>query len=145
MKNILIISIIVIALFALAGAYVYRQAKIPAPLPFYGTSLGAMGAQNLVITPTPTQAPPLNQIGLSVTSPVNNAVVTNPKVTVSGHTVPGADVGINDMDIKADTNGNFSTTITLDEGENTIDVIASDADGNASEQMLTVTYNPPGQ
>lgn len=150
MKNGLPILIIVVALLALGGVYAYRQMNktVGVNLPSYSLSGTAAartgGGMGGIAVPTPTQAP-LNQISLTVTSPANSSTLTTSSVVVSGSTVANADVIINDTDVKADANGNFSTTLTLDEGENTIDIIASDADGNSSEQMLNVTYNPPGQ
>ncbi|MEK7129420.1 MAG: Ig-like domain-containing protein [Patescibacteria group bacterium] len=78
---------------------------------------------------------------LMVTSPANGATVTNASLTVSGKTAPRAEVFVNEKETKADANGNFSVNITLDEGENSIVLIANDADGNVAEKELTVTYN----
>ncbi len=81
------------------------------------------------------------EISLTIDTPANNSTVTSPTVKVSGKTVPNADVSVNDTELKADGSGNFSTTVTLDEGENIIGIVANDANGNSSEQDLTVTYN----
>lgn len=84
------------------------------------------------------------QISLSISSPTNGSSVSSSGVTVNGKTAPLAEVMINDKEIKADSKGNFSTTISLDEGENIITVVANDADGNSAEKEITVTYAPPG-
>lgn len=81
-------------------------------------------------------------ITLSVSLPVNNSTVSNSSLTVKGKTVAGAEVFINDTETKADTVGNFSATITLEEGDNYILVVANDAAGNYSEKELSVTYTP---
>lgn len=79
-------------------------------------------------------------ISLQITQPQPNTTVSNPTITVSGKTSPNADVFVNDKELKANATGNFTTTITLDEGENPIIVVANDADGNSAEQQILVTY-----
>ncbi|MBI3379855.1 hypothetical protein HY029_03820 [Candidatus Gottesmanbacteria bacterium] len=86
----------------------------------------------------------LSQIQLSVISPTDNSVVTSPILTVKGNTKPNAELSINDKDTTADANGNFSTTLTLDEGENLIIITANDANGNVAEKEFTITYNVEG-
>jgi hypothetical protein len=81
-------------------------------------------------------------ITLTVTSPVDNSQVQTSTVAVTGKTVPNAEVSVNDKDIKANATGVFSVTISLDEGENPIMVVANDANGNAAEQEITITYIP---
>lgn len=86
-----------------------------------------------------------NQITLNVASPQDGATVSDANISVSGKTLPGADVFVNETELTADANGNFSTQLTLDEGENTISVSANDNSGNSAEQELTVTYTVPNQ
>lgn len=81
-------------------------------------------------------------ISLAISSPVNNITVTSSSLVVRGKTAPKSEVFVNDAETKADTNGNFSVTLTLDEGENYILVVANDANGNFSEKELTITYTP---
>lgn len=96
------------------------------------------------VLPSPVVSPsytPQKQIELNITSPQDNAVVTKPTLVVTGKTVPSADVSVNEVDTKADTKGNFSATLILEEGENAIMIVSSDQNGNYSETDLTVTYN----
>lgn len=81
------------------------------------------------------------EISLTITSPVSGGQVTSATVTVKGKTAAYAEVFVNDQETKADENGNFSVKVTVDEGENTIIVIANDVDGNIAEKELTVTYD----
>lgn len=98
---------------------------------------------------TPTGALPTStgtagyQAGISLTinSPANGLEVVTPNVTVVGKTAPNAEVFVNDASGKADVNGLFSVSTSLDEGENTIVVTANDANGNSAEQEVTVSYN----
>lgn len=99
---------------------------------------GNPGAMN--ITPTSIPSEKVNQITLSVTSPSNNTTVTSPSVVVKGVTLPGADVSVNEKDVVAGASGAFSATLTLEEGDNYIIVVAVDPDGKVAEQELTVTY-----
>lgn len=81
------------------------------------------------------------EITLTVTQPQDNAVVSLDRLTVRGKTVPNAEIYINDTEGKSDANGNFSLTITLDEGENYIFVTAVDSDGNVADSERYVTYD----
>ncbi len=79
-------------------------------------------------------------ITLAVNTPSDNTTVTSGSIEVRGKTVPDAEVFVNDAEAKADGNGNFAVTISLDEGENYILVVANDAQGNYSEKEITVIY-----
>lgn len=95
------------------------------------------------VVPSTAQASTLvTGITLSISSPVNNSTVANSSVAVKGKTVANADVFVNDTETKADGNGNFSVTLSLDEGENYILIVANDVNGNYSEKDLTITYTP---
>lgn len=91
----------------------------------------------------PTKATQLvSGIQLTVTAPSGNMTVSSSSLTVRGKTAIGAEVFVNDIESKADSSGNFSATLTLDEGENYILVVANDSSGNYAEKEFTVTYTP---
>ena len=95
--------------------------------------------------PTSTAKEPVSLVSgitLTVSSPSNNTTVSNSSVTVKGKTVAAAEVFVNDSVTKADDNGNFSVTLSLEEGDNYILVVANDAAGNYSEKELNITYAP---
>lgn len=94
-------------------------------------------------TPAAAGAGYQSGVQLTVDGLVDGSSVTSPTVNVSGKAAAKAEVSVNDIDLVADAVGNFSTNITLDEGENLIVVIANDQDGNSAEKDLTVTYNGP--
>lgn len=103
----------------------------------------------LIPTQTETAAPPSEpsvstspQILLTITSPLPDSTVYTPTISVRGKTVPRAEVSVNEKDTTADSSGNFSATLTLDEGENTIFITAVDDEGNSAETELIVTYEP---
>lgn len=87
-----------------------------------------------------TQSSYADGISLQVTAPKDKQTITTPSLTVTGKTSPGADVFVNDMELRANGSGNFSAQITLDEGENAIVIVTNDQEGNSAEKELIVTY-----
>lgn len=79
-------------------------------------------------------------MSLTVTQPSTNQTVTTGSVVVSGKSTPNADISVNEKDIKADAQGNFSTSVSLDEGENVITVVAVNEFGKTAERDINVTY-----
>jgi hypothetical protein len=79
-----------------------------------------------------------NKISLVLTSPLNGVTLKSGVVSIKGKTSPNAEVFVNDASTKADAQGNFTLNLTLDEGSNTVTVTANDADGNVTEQNLSV-------
>lgn len=77
-------------------------------------------------------------IFLEVAQPINNSMVANTIASLTGRTIPNASVFVNDQELKADANGNFSTSVTLDEGQNDIYVVAADDLGNSVEKDIIV-------
>lgn len=100
-------------------------------------------SENTVPTTQPTQSV-VNpaQITLTITSPSDQAKFTNKTVLVKGQTVKGAEVAINEQNVVADTNGNFSASVNLEEGDNYIDIVATDLNGETAEKELVVFYTP---
>jgi hypothetical protein len=95
-----------------------------------------------IITPVPQGgAVTASEITLTISSPVNGSTVTTPTIIVRGKTKPNAEVFVNDEDTIADASGNFSVSLSLDEGDNPIVVSANDADGNVAEKEFTVNYD----
>jgi len=79
---------------------------------------------------------------LQVLSPLDEAVVNTPQVDVTGSAPAGTVVSIDDEILIVGSDQQFKTTVTLDEGPNLIEVIASDENGNEMSVLLTVTYEP---
>lgn len=96
------------------------------------------GARQVTVLPTQTIVAG-QKVFLTITSPVDEVTVSQNKVTVTGKTVAGADVSVNEKDLTADADGNFSATISLDEGENPILITAGNGDG-FEEKEITVYY-----
>lgn len=89
-----------------------------------------------------TSAPTLN-----VTSPVDNLLTNSNKVTVAGTAAPGSDavtlasVKINETTVSVGSGGAFSKEITLQEGENTITIVAEDSIGKTTTVTRHVTVD----
>ena len=95
-------------------------------------------------TPTPTPEAPETSFFLDVIQPVDNSIVNTDKVEVRGDTRPRAVVSVNEEITSVGSDGIFSVTITIEEGPNIIEVIASDEKGNEAMTILTVTLTNGG-
>jgi hypothetical protein len=80
----------------------------------------------------------LEKIFLEVDEPKNSITVNNPIINISGKTISNAYIFINEQELKADINGNFTSATTLEEGENYILIVASDDLGNSVEKDILV-------
>lgn len=86
--------------------------------------------------------PPSNvPLTLTITSPTDQASVSQPSVEVSGSVSTDAVLTIND-DIYDLPAGSFSETVALAQGPNAIEIVASNMSGNEVDKVLTVTYQP---
>src|SRR6185436_4460491 len=92
---------------------------------------------------------------LTITLPANNATVTSPSLTVIGAASDSgrgnngvSSVTVNGVSASGGTaiganTANWSATISLNPGVNTITAVAKDTLNNASQQQVSVIYNPP--
>ena len=96
--------------------------------------------------PAATAAPMPNIVPagffLEVRAPQNEVVVSVSPLSVKGATAPDAVATVNGLEVEVDAQGQFVTQVTLEEGPNTIEVLASDFQGNQEAQTLTVIYIP---
>lgn len=74
--------------------------------------------------------------------PPDGLVVSDPDIPVIGGTRPEAVVGVNGIPVDINSLGIFSTTVTLEEGGNFIEVLATDIDGSVRFQTVAVFYIP---
>lgn len=81
---------------------------------------------------------------LNLSSPDDNKIIQggDKKVTVSGKTDTGVQIFINGSQTIVDKDGNFSTDIILNEGDNSISIKAVDSASNSTETERKVTYKP---
>lgn len=132
----LIFAIAIIFLVGAGAFFLATQAKVKqliVPSANYTQSSGVNS----------TLPPSSQTMFLTISSPKNGEVLTASTTEVKGKTVGGSEVFINDQETKADSNGNFSVLINLDEGENIINIIANDKDGAFKEEEITVIYETP--
>jgi hypothetical protein len=132
-----VIGIVAVAVLILVYLFITKgySGKGTTTLPYVQTT--APGASPVASQEAGTVTS--DKISLTITSPKDGDALDSTNVTVKGKTSPNADVFVNDQEGKADSNGNFSISIGLDEGSDLIVVSANDSDGNAAQEELTVT------
>lgn len=93
-------------------------------------------------TPTPTPKP---TVYISLSNPEDESIVSSKTLTVSGKTNPDATVIIytdsTQQVIQPSTQGDFSTTITIGDGENLIKMTSILPSGETIMVQRTVTYS----
>ena len=93
-------------------------------------------------TPAATPVPQTLELSLLVFSPEDNIVVEESQLEVTGRASPDATVSINGQVADMEDSGEFSASVSLMEGPNLLEVIASDLAGNLLFEVLTVVYIP---
>lgn len=95
-----------------------------------------------VAKPTPT---PKSSLFLSIDSPEDEDVTDRKTVTITGKTVIGATIVIStessDQVVQASATGSFSTTATIDNGVNQIEITAIAPNGEEITIVRTITYS----
>jgi len=94
------------------------------------------GVQSITVLPTQEIVIGNQKMFLEVNSPTDGAQVSTNKITVSGQTMSKAEVSVNEKDLVADDNGNFSTTVSLEEGENFISITAGNENGFEEKEIV---------
>src|SRR5258706_8104495 len=103
----------------------------------------AVGQASSTAASQPTQtseAVVAQPLYLQILSPQDGDTVNTSQVDVTGSAPAGETVSVNDDIIIVDASQQFKSTVTLDEGPNLIEIIASDDSGNETSLELTVTY-----
>ena len=93
-------------------------------------------------TPNIDSANSSASLWLQVVSPQAEAVVNTPQVDVIGSAPTGTVVSVNDDIFLVGDDQQFKTIVSLEEGPNLIEIVASDDNGNETSLILTVTYEP---
>ena len=99
----------------------------------------------VIIQPTQTVASaPVTSgsLWLQILSPQDEAVINIPQVDVIGSAPAGTVVSINEEILIVGDDQQFKITVSLDDGPNLIEIVASDENGNEMSLLLTVTYEP---
>jgi uncharacterized protein YfaP (DUF2135 family) len=126
------IAVLAVIIATLAAAWLTGCSKAP--------SSNAVNATTAIAsTPAGTQSGMVQSgLPLSITQPLDAAVLTSTTLTVSGRTTAGAGVEVNEASGIADAQGNFSVPVILEEGPNALDISASDGQGRIGEIILMV-------
>lgn len=89
--------------------------------------------------------PPEILPSLSLTSPIDESISKEAKISVMGTTSPSSWVVVltekGELTVQADTKGNFETTISLISGENEIEVKSFGDKGEVVSKTVTVVYS----
>lgn len=129
----LFIAVIIGLLIALGSFFFYQYTKQVKP-----TEIKEIKIQN----PSPA---PQSSVFLSIDQPNDESVTDNRIVHVNGKTVPNAKIVIltqgNEEAAIPTADGSFSTDITIESGENIIQVIAVAPDGEIVSAKRIVTYS----
>lgn len=80
---------------------------------------------------------------VSVTTPANDQVVTHSSVLVKGNVTPGANISIDNVPISTDANGNFGTSVVLENGINQIRVVGTSKLGKTTTVLHNVLAKLP--
>jgi hypothetical protein len=88
----------------------------------------------------------VNKPTVSITSPANNMVTSASSVQVSGKASAneGLSLKVNGAAVPVNSGGTWSTSVSLNNGANTIAAVASDGSGNTAQASETVYYNLSG-
>ncbi len=127
------IMVLIGLLVAGIAFYFYQPTKVV-------SDKSSVGNSNESITPTPKPT-----IFLVLNEPANESVVSNKTLSLSGKTNPEATVVIiTDSDqlvLKPSSQGDFSTTITLSNGQNLITIRAITPNAETIVLQRTVSYS----
>jgi hypothetical protein len=141
------VFLILITILGLSGCAGTTSSVTPAAQPI-------TSAPSVTETPfqSPTEEPTASPTALYVSananlwveidSPADGAVVNVPQLEVTGKAAVGTTLTINDNILYLENGEHFSDILTLVEGENLVEVIGSDADGNEVSLYITVYYEP---
>jgi cytoskeleton protein RodZ len=80
---------------------------------------------------------------LTILSPESDQALTGSVIDVSGKTVPGADITINDSPVLTDTDGNFTEKVALQEGINAIRITSKSKLGKTTTITRSVLATIP--
>ncbi|MEX2007337.1 MAG: hypothetical protein WD992_01050 [Candidatus Levyibacteriota bacterium] len=82
---------------------------------------------------------------LSISKPVDESVLGSKVVEVSGKTKPDATIiiltSLDEKVVAPTANGDFSTTVNIDDGQNLIEITAIAKDGQQQKILRTVTFS----
>ncbi len=137
-------------LFPLLGCQIITGAGTPTSTPPAGEAPSPPATQggNVPVTPalsvTETSIPTVSSavLWVKILSPLDGAVVDTPQIEVLGSAPADTVITMDDQILIVGADGQFRASLSLDEGPNVIEIVASDAQGHEVTSTLTVTYEP---
>lgn len=118
---------------------------VPTPTPTSISTPTATPVPDPTSTPTPAaDLTPADdeRLFLEIGQPEDESEVTTEAMAVQGTTTPDAVVSVNGAVVEVDAEGAFEAIVTLEEGLNLIEVVASDLTGAEESVDLVVVYSP---
>lgn len=127
------IAVVIGILVSGVAFYLYQSTKTISPSKVKTVSIA------------PTSPTPASSIQLTVDQPKDEDVTDSKTVTVSGHTQANATVIITtlteDLVVTPTKLGSFSTTVTIGNDQNPIEITAVGPDGQETKITRTITYS----
>ncbi len=134
-EKIILSSVAIIVGLAVAGAtfYLYQMTKVISPKEL----------KNIAnVSPSPS---PIASFCLTNDAPKEEDVITKKVVSVSGKTTTDAIIAVvtsvDEKVVAPDRNGNFSTTVSIDNNQNAITITAVSSAGEEKTITRTVTFS----
>lgn len=120
-------------LFSVGLFYLYQKTKVIVP------------EKTTQTQEAPTVQPEAPSFFLNIETPEDEQVFDKKIISLSGKTSPIAVVIISQEDkeltLTPSPSGNFATNITLDEGVNTVEIMALDSNGKTIKEKRVITYS----
>ena len=105
------------------------------------TASAGLGEERVVLTVISLALPP-QPFFLLITEPEDQTIVSRGTIPVTGRTVPDAVVTVEGVGVPVGELGIFSTSVTLEQGPNIIDVVATGPQGEQLSAVIAVIFRP---
>ena len=116
---------------------------VPSPTPTPAADTAPPPTPTLTPTGAATLTPDdTERLFLEIIEPEDESVVSTEAVAVQGTTAADAVVSVNGAVVEVDAQGAFEAIVTLEEGPNLIEVVASDLTGAEESRDIVVIYIP---
>jgi hypothetical protein len=123
-----------------ASVVVVDETKPPAtPMPLEAATQVSIVEEPSAVPPVPVVT---GELSIQVISPLDQTVLNASEVDVIGAAPVGTVVSVNEEIVLVREDGSFKVTLSLEEGPNLIEIVASDINGSEVTQLLTVVYEP---
>jgi len=141
LKTIFIVSII------LTGCISAPMNAVESPFPAAGTDTAPQPGSDTLTTTAETSVEPYAEynsgaLWVQLFAPRDEEIISVAQIEMSGKAPAGTVISVNEMIALVSTDETFSFLISLEEGPNVLEFVASDVDGNEIAFVLTVIYEP---